>query len=1311
MLRQSSRFLALWLALAPMAWAADVDLSDKPLASGTSGEVKPNVMIILDDSGSMSFSYLPDDAVKFHGKYGYVSSQCNGVYYNPDVVYRPPIDASGNAYPDADFNAARDDGFDSGSTARNLDSQFMANRFSPESANTAYNSSSYKPYKNSALGPSGAYYYVYSGSQTKKDYTNTNSAFYKECNSSFESTPGANVFAKRRLAPAMTTTIDATCSGSCGSNNNVTSIKVGTVELMSSSTGNASSIGTMANTIRDRINAKTATTGFSATASSGTVTITGPASAANLTPVIVKSGNGSMTFAADVFPETDAAKLTNFANWYSYYRVRLLAAKTAMGHALGSLSEPSNYRIGYSTHSYTGTDSNSTSFQAIDDFCGPAPGCDQRTKVYAKLYGAGANGGTPLRPALSKIGRIYAGKLGDDPVQYSCQQNFTILTTDGFWNGGSGYQLNGSSNVGNQDGSAQRPMWDGATTKQVDTYQRYTYSLSNCSGGRQSVKRQEQRMKVTTPIEPSGSPVSEAWTNYGSATNYISCTKPAPALPNPNPTDPVLISSTTTTTGGTSDTLADVAMYYYQTDLRTSALGNCTGATVDGKTYDVCENNVPGSGTDKASHQHMTTFTLGLGISGELEYCENYDSGACADFEAIKQGTRIWPTPTADDLTTVDDLWHAAVNGRGKYFSAKSPESLSKGVQKALAGVSARTASAAAAATSNLEPVAGDNYAYVAMYTTVDWDGDITAREIDLAAGTVSDTPIWSAQAKLDTKVSASSDTRHVYFNGGGTLKEFTPANLATQKAANGFAPGPDNPNGQLTQYAALTAAEQAQATQDSIINYLRGQTQHEDEGTNAWPLYRDRKHALGDIVNGAPVYVRKPPFAYSDDNYAQFVELKKNRKSVVYAGANDGMLHAFDGDTGDELWAYIPTAVIPDLYKLADKSYPTNHRFYVDGPIVVGDVCPATTCNANQWKTILVGGLGKGGRAYYALDVTDPASPKLLWEFADDNLGYSYGNAILTKVSGQWAVIVASGYNNNVSPGDGKGRLFVLKASDGSKLAEIVTDNTVTDPSKSGIAKINNWVSNTSLDNSTQHVYGGDLDGNVWRFDVVAKTATKITTIGKTKGAPTQPITTKPELAEVKIGGSQKRVILVGSGKYLGTSDVGSTQLMSLYAIKDDLISPPYGNFRDNTAAVVHDLSGDSGSRQLSYTAMSADKIGWYIDLDAKSGERVNVDPKYQLGWWVVPSNIPTPNVCNIGGTSWLYFIDPWTGRTRVADTGWAVNVGNTLIVGINIVKLPSGKTVTIVTTSDAKYPVFGNPMAPFGANVRRLNWRELTR
>ena len=226
----------------------------------------------------------------------------------------------------------------------------------------------------------------------------------------------------------------------------------------------------------------------------------------------------------------------------------------------------------------------------------------------------------------------------------------------------------------------------------------------------------------------------------------------------------------------------------------------------------------------------------------------------------------------------------------------------------------------------------------------------------------------------------------------------------------------------------------------------------------------------------------------------------------MVYVGANDGMLHAFNAATGVEQWAYIPAMLIPSLYKLADTTYATNHRFYVDGQVTVGDAY-----NGSAWKTILIGGLGGGGKGIYALDVTDPASPKGLWEFSsadDSDMGYSYGNPMLTKRNsdGKWVVLVTSGYNNG---GDSKGRLYVLDAFTGAKLSEIITDNAVTDPNVSGIGKVNNFVINTLVDNSTQYVYGGDLGGALWRFDIDNETSQRLGKTSATTG--NQPITVRP--------------------------------------------------------------------------------------------------------------------------------------------------------------------------------------------------------
>jgi type IV pilus assembly protein PilY1 len=163
----------------------------------------------------------------------------------------------------------------------------------------------------------------------------------------------------------------------------------------------------------------------------------------------------------------------------------------------------------------------------------------------------------------------------------------------------------------------------------------------------------------------------------------------------------------------------------------------------------------------------------------------------------------------------------------------------------------------------------------------------------------------------------------------------------------------------------------------------------------------------------------------------------------MVYVGANDGMLHAFYASTGEEAWAYVPGTVLSRLFRLADKNYGAQnmHQFTVDGTPVVGDICvsdcatPASGSLPTVWKTILVGGLNNGGRGYYALDITDPAAPKGLWEFTHNDLGYSYGNPVITKLKdGTWVVIVTSGYNN-ISPGDGGGHLFIIRASDGTLL------------------------------------------------------------------------------------------------------------------------------------------------------------------------------------------------------------------------------------------------------------------------------------
>ncbi|WP_334190345.1 pilus assembly protein [Noviherbaspirillum sp.] len=1138
------------LLLLPSAFlnAATTDIANSPMANSSSAVVKPNVMFILDDSGSMTWSYLGDSvyANGYQNKIGYRSHLCNKAYYNPNVTYALPVNADGTNFTAPSFNAAYFDGFKAGSVTVNLSTNFMAWRSNNSDPKTPAgysedcwkDSNSCTPGGSNTLPNSGepAYYFVYKGNKQANLGDNSNNDHCKD-----------HLF-------------DTSTSG----NKNWYKVVVG-----SSSGPNASD------------------------------------------------------------------ERQNFANWYSFYRTRIMAMKSAAGLAFKSIDN--NYRIGLNTINYTGTNNSDSRFLSINDF-----NDTHRATWYSKLYGTSPSGGTPLRDALSKAGRMYAGQFSTiDPVQYSCQQNFAILSTDGYWNGGDGYQINGSTNVGNQDGGTTlRPLFDSANV---------------------------------------------------------------------------------------ANTLADVAMYYYKTDLRTDALSNCTGVLGN----DVCENNVPGSGDDVNSQQHMTTFTLGLGVNGTLTYSDNYQQGGSSDFNQIIQGTKNWPAPQADKPTAIDDLWHAAVNGRGTYFSAQNPDSLVSGITKALAGVTARKGAASAAATSNLQPVAGDNFAYVALYRTVKWDGDLEARPIDPGTGEVSATKLWAAQPLLDSKVSALSDTRTIYTQNGstGSMKLFTWANLTSAEQAHfnnicGATP-------KLSQCSVLDASQKSLVSGLNLVNFIRGQSGFEDESSNPATnrIFRDREHVLGDMVGSQPVYLKKPPFQYVDDNFSAFKSDNENRQAMVYVGANDGMLHAFNAVTGVEEWAYIPPMVMPNLYKLAEKNYGTNHQYFTDGSPNIGDICPnapSSSCSKSQWKSILVAGMNAGGRGYYALDITNPATPKPLWNFTvatDSDLGYTFGNPVITKrKDGTWVVAFTSGYNN-VSPGNGIGYLYILNANTGALLEKIST-NTGSTGTPSGLGKLNAWV-DSIFDNTAERFYAGDLLGNVWRFDIdnvvppTGKEATLIAELGQVAGAGVQSITTKPLLAEIYQNGVRYPIVQVATGKYLGLTDLVDTSQQSVYAFKDKLTETGLGKVRTGGTLVKQTLSSFSSNGQAQRTTSTvnvawANDNGWYVDLNPNNespGERVNVDMQQQLGMLIVAANVPNTNACNIGGESWIYYFDYETGQFLKSSAGNMVGQKlktNAMVAGITVVQNGGGGLGVIITDTGGNI-VSGATPPGTSVNAKRVSWREL--
>jgi type IV pilus assembly protein PilY1 len=301
--------------------------------------------------------------------------------------------------------------------------------------------------------------------------------------------------------------------------------------------------------------------------------------------------------------------------------------------------------------------------------------------------------------------------------------------------------------------------------------------------------------------------------------------------------------------------------------------------------------------------------------------------------------------------------------------------------------------------------------------------------------------------------------------------------------------------------------------------------------------------------------------------------------------------------------------------------------------------------------------------------------------------------------------VFVTSGYNNVNTPavtGDGVGYLYVLDALTGQIIYKISTGaGDATTPS--GLGKINNFVLDTALNNTTQHIYGGDLLGNVWRFEVnAAQTATRIVTLTDASNNP-QPITTKPELAD--FGSPPVTHVFVATGKYIGASDLATTQTQSVWAIKDTgtyPIATPRATFSQLT------ITNSGTTRGIACTTNCTTNEGWFADLP-DTGERVNIDVKLQLGTLVVASNVPQNNACNIGGFSWLNFFDARNGLQIAGAPNFGLKLSDSLAVGINVVRLPDGRTVVIATTSDASQQTQEAPIPPGDPQGRRTSWREL--
>jgi type IV pilus assembly protein PilY1 len=670
------------------------------------------------------------------------------------------------------------------------------------------------------------------------------------------------------------------------------------------------------------------------------------------------------------------------------------------------------------------------------------------------------------------------------------------------------------------------------------------------------------------------------------------------------------------------------------------------------------------------------------------------------------------------------------------YFTAARPDQMVAGLTRAFANIAAQLQAFTTSFSTALPQVALAGVgSFSSKYDSGTWTGEIVANTttFDPNTGAPSQVAVWSFSGKLAAQIAGTGwDTNR-------NIITWNPSTSTGVPFRSGSISG--------TQLASLNTVYRDGDDSADYLNYLRGDPTHEVNSTVAGSakIYRTRSGPVGDIVGSRarPVGPPSAPFSVATNpGYATFKTTWKDRAPMLYVGTNAGVMHAIkasvkesDADRGREVFAYVPSPIFqgangnPGQTGLQHRGDPDfTHKNLVDGPIGVFDIDLGRTQGgggAANWRSVLVGALGKGGKAYYAIDVTDPsaftneaaAATKVMWEFTDPDLGFTYGEpaAVKTKKYG-WVLIFGSGHNNS----SGIGYFFIVNPRTGTLLEKISTGEG-TPGSPAGLSQVQAFLPDRT-DFTAESVYAGDLLGNLWRLDLTPAAGayaapTKIAVLTDATGA-TVPVTSRPLV--VIQPKTNRRYVTVGSGKLLANSDVGNTQPQGFYAIIDGT-----GTVFNTAATLPEGMSfpirnAGPSNRLLKLTNLTqpivldlASQIGWWVDLGTAtggSGWRVITDSTAFLGTVAFAAMVPSGDVCSPSGLNRVFAIDVGSGQSR-------------LMAGESI--LPFNDSLPGVITDLRFYSVDGKPRLiggtdtggtdrfegnwTQGTGVRRLNWREL--
>jgi type IV pilus assembly protein PilY1 len=1232
-----SLILLLTLA-APTAQAAALNLSQQPLFLTNS--VGPNLFVTLDNSTSMQMAVVPDasntDAIRPTRRAK--SATFNSLYYNPTITYPAPYAVSYSSTGgltrtrlSTSFTSAYVNGYRSSLGSVNLATDYRVSwSYNPNLVTTDPNVARGNAYGNPGLQNNSPSMLAENPSQdffSSGTYRGTSSTygsltlltillgagFTENINGAQVSISDASLLERLLTGAAL----NGGCTASIANTTSVTYSNVTCTRNVDY--GLLGVISSVNYTVMANTNISAAITGVQAY-----YYLYDPTLSTCLPATLQTEGCYRRVLVGGSSGPNGTDERQNFANWYSFYRSRALAAQTSTNLALADASE--NLRLGWQA---LGTSdscilvtanancrgiSNSSS-TTYDNRLRPFTGA-HRAAFFTWLGDVYYNQSTPLLQAVARVGELlktsgsnspYAYDPGnsESPV-YGCRASYSLVVTDGIWN--SAYT---SSNV---DGSAAT-LPDG------------------------------QQYAPQAPFQDT-----------------------------------------------TSSTLADLAFLYWRTDAQPG---------LDNKVppYNtVTSNEVRGTNTlspywnprnDPATWQHLTGFYVGIGLSSALINPDWDGDTFAGGYAGLAEGTTPWPVAGADNSVNqnnVYDLWHAAINSRGEFFSAENASDLINSLGKVVTRI---TQSTSVGASQTVSPTrVGDTtalFTYSPSFSSADWSGDVIKYQ---RTGTTQ-TKIWSAAQQLDGRFAPGNtgfSTRKIYMAKGGALTDFAWANL--------------NADQQLSLNKASGGATDTYGSRR--VDYLRGDRSLEAPG--AAPSLRPRSHILGDIVNSSPVVVDGPnsPIALmnatvGDNSYATFRSTNASRERRIYVGANDGMLHAFN-DHGQEVYAFVPSAVIGNLTRLTERSYNGGgHQSYVDNTPVVGDVY-----FNGAWRTVLIGTLRGGGRGIFALDITNPNAPALLWEKTDadasyKDLGFTYAQPIITRLhTGGWGVVVSNGYNS----AQDNAVLYVMSVADGSLIKALPASDNIATPN--GLSSP--FVADVDGDLIADYAYAGDLHGNLWRFDLIGTSLTataaadnfRVTFGGRplytaqaSSLAPgtvnvVQPITASPSVVAHRSGTGH--LVLFGTGKYLEASDAlaNTSKAMTLYGIWDrqtdgsaagstpvltianlqqqTLGSDQRISYTSSAGSSVSSTANTLSTTSVSYDAITATngKQGWYLNLPL-NGELVINKPQLFNGTLLMSSLIPSTDACTAGVTTYLYALDPYTG----GNNSGLFNLGTDTVYG----------------------------------------------